>query len=201
MSCSKPKVVLFGDSTVGKTCLAMRFKHNNIDHNFVHDDMFNVSSTIGCEFICCRHIAPSGSEFRLLMWDTAGQELYRSFTPQFSRNSVVTLILYDMSKEATKSSVQTWIDLSDIKTSIIIVPTKVDLCEDVNGTPFVELKVEGDGRQIFYAKPISSTKNIGIKELLDQICEVVESKKPKSVIKSISISNNSKKSSISNKCC
>lgn len=199
MSCKKPKVVLFGDSTVGKTCLAMRFKYP-LDH----DDLFmntDMSSTIGCEFTCCNHILPNGSEFRLLIWDTAGQEIYRSFTPQFSRNAVVTLILYDLSKEETiENSIQAWIDLSDIKTSIIIVPTKVDLYDTTK--TIIELKVEGDGRQVFYAKPISSKKNIGIKELLDQICEVVELRRP------VQNSNNSNNNSVKitnskkvNTCC
>ena len=69
------KVILLGDSNVGKTSLVHRVKENT----------FTASAsqpTIGCSF--CTHVvtAPSGERLTLAIWDTAGQEKYRSFTRQ-----------------------------------------------------------------------------------------------------------------------
>lgn len=163
MQLKKPKVVLLGNSSVGKSSLAMRIKHNH----FIHD----LSSTIGCEFFACEHTAVDGTQYRLLIWDTAGQEMYRSFTPQFTRSAVVALVFYDLSDLTTMNSISGWISESEPDCDIIIVPTKLDLYPPDKEIPNVN--VEGGGRKVHQAMPISSKDGVGIQDLLEQICTVV----------------------------
>ena len=161
----KPKVVLLGESTVGKTSFASRVKHNS----FVPD----VDATIGCEFFSCEHITPDGTEFRFLVWDTAGQEVFRAFTPQFCRRTAVALLFYDLSDLNTATYLQEWITLSDPACDIVIVPSKSDLCIGNSAPDLTDLTdLTGDGRRLHHAKPISSKNNTGIKELLEQISEI-----------------------------
>lgn len=71
------KVILLGDSNVGKTSLVHRIKENT----------FAISAsqpTIGCSFCTHTVTSPTGERLALAIWDTAGQEKYRSFTRQVS---------------------------------------------------------------------------------------------------------------------
>jgi len=190
----KPKVVLLGESTVGKTSFASRVKHNS----FVPD----VDATIGCEFFSCEHITTDGTEFRFLIWDTAGQEVFRAFTPQFCRQTAVALLFYDLSDLNTATHLQEWITLSDPACDIVIVPSKSDLCIGNNALELTDLTdLTGDGRRLHHAKPISSKNNTGIKELLEQMSEIslsrVEEKDGRNSVIVVTTSTNVKKSS----CC
>ncbi len=184
----KPKVVLLGDSTVGKTSFASRAKHDS----FVLD----VSATIGCEFFSCDHTNGT-DEFRFLIWDTAGQEVFRTFTPQFCRNTAIALIFYDLSDLSTCTSLQEWITISDPGSDVIIVPTKLDLFTG-EGIPPLPV-IDGQGRTVHIAKPTSSKTNTGIDDLLTQMAHVVLQRgKSKTSANSVSITTIRKRPG---KCC
>lgn len=116
------KVVLVGDSGVGKTNLLSRFTRNK----------FNAESktTIGVEF-ATRNVQIRGKTVRAQIWDTAGQERYRAITSVYYRGAVGALVLYDITKPATFENLDKWIselkEHADPCVCIMIVGNKTDL--------------------------------------------------------------------------
>ncbi|KAJ1922161.1 Ras- protein Rab-11A [Mycoemilia scoparia] len=116
------KVVLIGDSGVGKTNLLGRFAR----------DEFNMESksTIGVEF-ATRTIEVDGKTIKAQIWDTAGQERYRAITSAYYRGALAALLVYDISKYQTYENVERWLqelrDYADSNIVIILVGNKSDL--------------------------------------------------------------------------
>jgi Ras-related protein Rab-11B len=116
------KIVLVGDSGVGKTNLLSRFTKNE----FISES----KSTIGVEF-ATRHVTIKGKTIRAQIWDTAGQERYRAITAVYYRGAVGALVVYDMTKHLTFENLQKWLqelkDHADRSARIMIVGNKSDL--------------------------------------------------------------------------
>jgi len=116
------KVVLIGDSGVGKSNLLSRFTRNEF-----HQDS---KSTIGVEF-ATRSIDVDGKRVKSQIWDTAGQERYRAITSAYYRGAVGALLVYDIAKHATYVNVTRWLkelrDHADSNIVIMLVGNKADL--------------------------------------------------------------------------
>jgi len=116
------KVVLVGDSGVGKSNLLSRFVK----------DTFNEStkSTIGVEF-ATKNIEIGTHIIKVQIWDTAGQERYRAITPAYYRGAVGALVVYDITKYQTFEHIGGWFhDLqthSDQSVKMLLVGNKCDL--------------------------------------------------------------------------
>ncbi|KAG7692893.1 hypothetical protein KL930_004240 [Ogataea haglerorum] len=93
------KLLLVGDSGVGKSCLLLRFV----------DDKFNPSfiTTIGIDFKI-KTIELNGSKIKLQVWDTAGQERFRTITTAYYRGAMGIIIVYDVCDENSFDSVKKW---------------------------------------------------------------------------------------------
>ncbi|CAN9498741.1 unnamed protein product [Ophioblennius macclurei] len=98
------KIVLVGNSSVGKTSLLRRF----CDGNF-HSD---TSATVGIDY-SVKTISVDNSQVALQLWDTAGQERYRSITKQFFRKADGVAVMYDITDEQSFTAVRQW--LSSVK--------------------------------------------------------------------------------------
>lgn len=94
------KIVLIGDSGVGKTNLLSRFIKNE----------FNLESkpTIGVEF-ATKTVLTDSKLVKAQIWDTAGQERYRAITNAYYRGAVGALMLYDISRNSTFDNVEKWL--------------------------------------------------------------------------------------------
>ncbi|XP_032379742.1 ras and EF-hand domain-containing protein homolog [Etheostoma spectabile] len=94
------KVVLVGNSGVGKTCLLKRFC----------DDCFHsgTCATVGIDY-SVKTIAVDNSQVALQLWDTAGQERYRSITKQFFRKADGVVVMYDITSEQSFTAVRQWL--------------------------------------------------------------------------------------------
>jgi small GTP-binding protein len=116
------KVVLIGDSGVGKSNLLSRFTRNE----------FNLESrsTIGVEF-ATRSIQVDSKTIKAQIWDTAGQERYRAITSAYYRGAVGALLVYDIAKHMTYENVERWLkelrDHADSNIVIMLVGNKADL--------------------------------------------------------------------------
>ena len=116
------KVVLIGDSGVGKSNLLSRFTQNQ----------FNIESksTIGVEF-ATKTIVTEGKTIKAQIWDTAGQERYRAITSAYYRGAVGALLVYDIHKHVTFQNVERWLkelrDHADANIVIMLVGNKSDL--------------------------------------------------------------------------
>ena len=116
------KVVLIGDSGVGKSNLLSRFTRNEF--------CLESKSTIGVEF-ATRSIAVDGKTIKAQIWDTAGQERYRAITSAYYRGAVGALLVYDITKAQTFENVERWLkelrDHADANIVISLVGNKADL--------------------------------------------------------------------------
>jgi Ras-related protein Rab-11A len=116
------KVVLIGDSGVGKSNLLSRFTRNE----------FNLESktTIGVEF-ATKSIQVDGKTIKAQIWDTAGQERYRAITSAYYRGAVGALLVYDISKHVTFENVERWLkelrDHAEPNIVVMLVGNKSDL--------------------------------------------------------------------------
>ncbi|KAF8434157.1 GTPase [Boletus edulis BED1] len=128
------KVVLIGDSGVGKSNLLSRFTRNEFK--------LDSKSTIGVEF-ATRSINIDGKVIKAQIWDTAGQERYRAITSAYYRGAVGALLVYDISKHATFANVSRWLkelrDHADLNNVIMLVGNKSDL-KHLRAVPTEEAK-------------------------------------------------------------
>ncbi len=95
------KVVLIGDSAVGKSNLLSRYARNEFNNNS--------KATIGVEFQT-QSIEIEGKEVKAQIWDTAGQERFRAVTSAYYRGAVGALIVYDISRRGTFENVGRWLE-------------------------------------------------------------------------------------------
>eukprot|EP00640_Fibrocapsa_japonica_P003967 CAMPEP_0113943266 /NCGR_PEP_ID=MMETSP1339-20121228/22467_1 /TAXON_ID=94617 /ORGANISM="Fibrocapsa japonica" /LENGTH=217 /DNA_ID=CAMNT_0000948095 /DNA_START=120 /DNA_END=773 /DNA_ORIENTATION=- /assembly_acc=CAM_ASM_000762 len=116
------KVVLIGDSGVGKSNLLSRFTRNEFN--------LESKSTIGVEF-ATKSIQTEGKIIKAQIWDTAGQERYRAITSAYYRGAVGALLVYDISKHVTFENVERWLkelrDHAEANIVVMLVGNKSDL--------------------------------------------------------------------------
>ncbi|KAF7226540.1 ras-related protein Rab-25b isoform X2 [Nothobranchius furzeri] len=128
------KVVLIGESGVGKSNLLSRFTKNE----FSHDSR----TTIGVEF-STRTVQLNGLTIKAQIWDTAGLERYRAITSAYYRGAVGALVVYDITKHLTYESVERWLkelfDHADTHIVVMLVGNKTDL-ESERSVPTEEAK-------------------------------------------------------------
>lgn len=116
------KIVLVGDSAVGKSNLLARF---------ARDEFYsNSKSTIGVEFQTQKMVI-EGKEIKAQIWDTAGQERFRAVTSAYYRGAVGALLVYDISRRRTFDNIGRWLNElqthSDMNVVTILVGNKSDL--------------------------------------------------------------------------
>ena len=95
------KVLLLGDSTVGKTCFLLRY----CDKTFQEAHL----STIGLDYRLKTIVLKSGKNIKLQIWDTAGQDKYRSITRNYYKGAHGIILIYDVTNLQTFENVKNWI--------------------------------------------------------------------------------------------
>ena len=119
------KVVIIGDAAVGKTSLVTRITQNKF--------ISNMNSTIGASFTSC-DLNIENKNIRLNIWDTAGQEKFRSMVSMYYRNANFCIIVFDITKY-NLDNIKYWITEYIEKTinsrpKFVLVGNKTDLLED-----------------------------------------------------------------------
>jgi Ras-related protein Rab-8A len=94
------KLLLIGDSGVGKSCLLLRFSDDSFTPSFI--------TTIGIDFKI-RTIDLEGKRIKLQIWDTAGQERFRTITTAYYRGAMGILLVYDVTDEKSFNNIRNWI--------------------------------------------------------------------------------------------
>uniref|UniRef100_A0AAX7U456 small monomeric GTPase n=1 Tax=Astatotilapia calliptera TaxID=8154 RepID=A0AAX7U456_ASTCA len=94
------KLLLIGDSGVGKTCVLFRFSEDAFNSTFI--------STIGIDFKI-RTIELDGKKIKLQIWDTAGQERFRTITTAYYRGAMGIMLVYDITNEKSFENIKNWI--------------------------------------------------------------------------------------------
>ncbi|GFZ20078.1 RAB GTPase homolog A5B [Actinidia rufa] len=116
------KIVVIGDSAVGKSNLLSRFARDEFD--------LHSKATVGVEFQT-QVMEVDGKEVKAQVWDTAGQERFRAVTSAYYRGAVGALIVYDISRRTTFDSVKRWLEElnthCDTTVARMLVGNKCDL--------------------------------------------------------------------------
>ncbi|XP_010927862.1 ras-related protein RABA2a-like [Elaeis guineensis] len=116
------KMVLIGDSGVGKSNLLSRFTRNEF--------FLDSKSTIGVEF-ATRTLQVEGRTIKAQIWDTAGQERYRAITSAYYRGALGALLVYDVTKPTTFENLNRWLkelrDHADSNIVVMLIGNKIDL--------------------------------------------------------------------------
>ena len=138
------KYIIIGDAAVGKSNLLLRYVHGQFKPEY--------QLTIGVEF-GAKNIDISSKTFRIQIWDTAGQENFRSITRAYYKNSVCALVVYDISSRDSFNNVTSWIE--DCKNQspktifMVLVGNKCDL-EDKRQVSYDEGKELADRNEILF---------------------------------------------------
>ena len=95
------KYIIIGDAAVGKSNLLLRYAHGQFKEEY--------QLTIGVEF-GAKNIKIDNKSFRIQIWDTAGQENFRSITRAYYKNSCCALVVYDISNRESFDHISNWIE-------------------------------------------------------------------------------------------
>ncbi|KAG8376446.1 hypothetical protein BUALT_Bualt09G0064200 [Buddleja alternifolia] len=144
------KLLLIGDSGVGKSCLLLRFSDGSFTTSFI--------TTIGIDFKI-RTIELDGKRIKLQIWDTAGQERFRTITTAYYRGAMGILLVYDVTDESSFNNIRNWIrnieqHASDNVNKILAVPTsKGQALADEYGIKFFETsaKTNMNVEEVFFS--------------------------------------------------
>ena len=116
------KVVLVGDSFVGKTNIMSKYIKNEF-----HEDS---KATVGVEF-GSKQFTVEGHSIKAQIWDTAGQERYKAITSAYYKGAKGAFIVYDITRKQSFESVDKWVNdvsaVADKKITIILIGNKSDL--------------------------------------------------------------------------
>ena len=116
------KILLLGDSSVGKTCFLMRYTDNTFQE--IH------MSTIGLDYKLKNVQLDENRMVKIQIWDTAGQDRFRSITKNYYKGANGIILIYDITNRKTFENVSNWInqikeEVSE-KVTIIFVGNKID---------------------------------------------------------------------------
>jgi small GTP-binding protein len=156
------RVVLIGDSSVGKTCIVNRFLYNAFDSD--------QNTTIGASYQSYSR-DEGGSHIELQIWDTAGQERYRSLGPVYYRDSAAALVVFDVTNRASFENLDEWIsnfrDAAGEDAQIFVLGNKIDLV-DSQKVSINEAQSWCTVRGLSFT-PTSAKTTVGIMDLFDNL--------------------------------
>lgn len=169
------KMVLIGDSGVGKTSFMKRYT----DNVFVQDYI----STIGVDFKI-KTITVDGEDVKLQLWDTAGQERFSAITKSYYRGAHGIIVIFDLCNRNSFVSVKKWLKKIDENASpdceVVLLGNKVDVSEGVEVsedeiTRFLEER--GLKKEQFYK--VSAKENIHVDCVFENLAKVLVDKTKK----------------------
>ena len=125
MSDKSYKMVLLGDTSVGKSSFI---------HRYISGEYLDYQEpTIGASFMTKNIITPDESTKKLEIWDTAGQERYRSLAPMYYRSASIALIVFDVTREDSLNGSKKWIEelnKNNPDCLLYLIGNKIDLIKE-----------------------------------------------------------------------
>ena len=149
------KYIIIGDSAVGKSNLLLRYAHDKFNEDY--------QATIGVEF-GAKNVEINNEKYRIQIWDTAGQENFRSITRAYYKHSVCAIIVYDITNKDSFNHINSWIDecknQSPKTVFFVLVGNKSDL-ENKRQVNYNEgLKFAQENNILFFESSAKTGKNV-----------------------------------------
>jgi Ras-related protein Rab-1A len=158
------KALLIGDSNVGKTTIIGKY----LDKNFSEKTL----NTVGLD-LKYANLNINNKKIKLQLWDTAGQEKFRSMTTSYYRGVNVIIIVFDVTSQISFEHVKDWMNnikqFAKIGVMKVIVGNKIDL-KDERIVTYVEGKNFAQSYNVKYFETSAITRE-GIVELFENICQ------------------------------
>ena len=149
----KFKLIVVGDINTGKSSILNRFTKNVFEEHY--------QSTIGLDFIS-KNYTIHNQEVRLVLYDTAGQEKFRSLIPMYIREAQIILLIYDISNKNSFDSIPKWfsdiLNVKDDEAVFGLIGNKNDL-NDKREVTYEEGKKLADEKNIIFEEISAKTGN------------------------------------------
>ena len=187
------KVITLGNSEVGKSSFIIKY----IDNSFT----LYYTATLGIDFKQKKIKLKDGRDVRLRIFDTAGQERYKSVSASFIKKADGVILIYDIGNLESFEAVENWIksirEIGKDNLPIILVGNKCDLPDDKRMISLKEGQDKADEFNIpFYET--SCKEGINIKEVFEKLVDDIMEKGSKNINREYKILNKGKKKE---KCC
>ena len=164
------KILLLGDSEVGKSCFLMRYSENVFIENYI--------TTIGLDYKLKTVKLDSGKSIKVQLWDTAGQDKYRTIAKNYYKGSHGILLLYDITKQSSFDNIREWVrdikeEVSE-KAIIFLIGNKIDMDEQRKITKEKGEELAEEYKIPFFEASAKSGENVDevFKALYNKICEI-----------------------------
>ena len=163
------KVLLLGDTTVGKTCFLMKYTDKTFQDVHI--------STIGLDYRLKSMVLKSGKNIKLQIWDTAGQDRFRAITKNYYKGANGIILIYDVTSPKTYDNVKNWVTQIREEASpnvvVYLCGNKIDMEDDR------KIKEE-DGKKMaeefgFPFNETSARDGININETFEDLVERIDS--------------------------
>ncbi|KAL0711216.1 hypothetical protein Bca4012_018194 [Brassica carinata] len=162
------KIVIIGDSAVGKSNLLTRYARNEFNPNS--------KATIGVEFQT-QSMVIDGKEVKAQIWDTAGQERFRAVTSAYYRGAVGALVVYDITRSSTFENIGRWLDElnthSDTTVAKMLIGNKCDL-ESIRAVSVEEGKGLAESQGLFFMET-SALDSTNVKTAFEMVMREIYS--------------------------
>eukprot|EP00753_Platysulcus_tardus_P017733 PLAT6473.4.p1 GENE.PLAT6473.4~~PLAT6473.4.p1 ORF type:complete len:206 (-),score=52.54 PLAT6473.4:125-742(-) len=189
------KLLLIGDSGVGKSCLLLRYCEDSFTTTFI--------TTIGIDFKI-KSLEIGGKKIKLQVWDTAGQERFRTITTAYYRGAMGILLVYDIGDRESFDHVRDWMRQIEVNAQAGVVKMLIGNKSDTEDRAVSEK--EGKALAAEYEIPFFETSaktNTGVEEAFEAIATIIKDRlvdePPKPA--SVPVPLTAPKSSSSGGCC
>ncbi|KAH0792321.1 small GTP-binding protein [Histomonas meleagridis] len=162
---SQMKVVIVGDTKVGKSCIINKYVREAMDKN--------LPPTVGAAFYT-KVVQTQKGSVRLQLWDTAGQEKFRALAPMYYRSADVAVLVYDVTSKASLEGLEKW--ASEIanrgppNVKLVVIGNKIDL-EDARCISKEQGKELADRLGAVIFGETSAVTGEGINDIFNQIAQ------------------------------
>uniref|UniRef100_A0A7S1C9T0 Ras-related protein Rab-5C n=1 Tax=Bicosoecida sp. CB-2014 TaxID=1486930 RepID=A0A7S1C9T0_9STRA len=166
------KLVLLGESAVGKSSIVLRFMKDEFsDH---------IDSTIGAAYSTKSvEVDQDGREVRFEIWDTAGQERYHSLAPMYYRGAQAAIVVYDITRKATFERAQAWVQqlqqAASAETVIALAGNKCDCPDSAREVDALSARALADSKGLLFMET-SAKESINVTELFERIAQIIARK-------------------------
>ncbi|KAI9112983.1 hypothetical protein K1719_016097 [Acacia pycnantha] len=165
------KTIIVGDTTVGKSCLLYQYNDNRFQQT--HD------VTVGGVF-GAKTIPIDNKLIKLCIWDTAGEEKFRSITRSFYREAVAALLVYDVTRKETFNHLDSWLkdirEHADTNLTVVLVGNKCDLYLERQVSTEEGEEFAKENGLIFLEASVKMFQNVNeaFEEAAKSVCKKVE---------------------------